>query len=312
MILLAGFILKGQLQAALVVAAMSLLGLLLPPFTWISAAAIVLVTLVKGYKQGLITSAVGFIGTALLAYVIFANIKVNASFTPSDALEMVFYFMLMIWLPAWIEASILKRTVSLAYSLQVLTLLSLAAVAVFYVLYPDFGENWRVYLNQLSTQLASQADQETLATLQLVEKGIINLLPGLFVSSIMLGTLISLFLGRWWQAVYFNPGGFAKEFQSLSLGRVSAIVALLIITLALLMKSYMLYSLMIIVIILYLIQGTAIMHAVFRIRKLHKFWIAVIYGLMMFIPQVTLIMVFIGLADSWVDIRRRLTPKSAV
>jgi len=39
---LASFILKGQSQAALVAAAMAILGLLVPPAAWISAATIVL------------------------------------------------------------------------------------------------------------------------------------------------------------------------------------------------------------------------------------------------------------------------------
>ncbi len=309
MIFLAGFILKGPFQAALVVSAMAILGLLFPPVTWISAASIVLVTLAKGYKQGLLTTAIAYIGAVIFAYIILLNIANSSNFSPIAALEMVFYFVLLVWLPAWIAATALKFTVSLAYSLQLLVIIGLIAVVVFYMLYPDFGELWRTYFDQLFNQLATQSDKLSSTTLQSMENGLIHFLPGLFVSSLLFGTMLSLFLGRWWQAVYFNPGGFAKEFQSLSLGKASAIAALSIIVLSLLMKTYVMYSLSAIVLLLYFIQGIAILHAVFRIRQLHTLWLVLTYVLMMFIPEVMLLLIFAGLVDNWLDIRHRLVLK---
>ncbi len=67
MLFLARFILKGQSQAALVAATMALLGLLVPPAAWISAATIVLVTLVNGPQRGLITTGLALLATAILA-----------------------------------------------------------------------------------------------------------------------------------------------------------------------------------------------------------------------------------------------------
>ena len=311
MILLAGFILKGVLQAALVISAMAMLGLLLPPVSWLSSAAVVLVTLVNGYRQGLVTMAAAFAGSLLLAMVIFANTGGATESYPALAFEMVTYFALLIWLPAWIVATALQITVSLKLSLQLLTGICLFAVTMFYLLYPDFGELWRGYFDQMIAELAGQADTETAATIQSMEDGVIHFLPGLFVGSLMFGTLISLFLGRWWQAVYFNPGGFAKEFQSLALGKAMALVSLAIIVLALALNSYMLYALMIIVMLLYLVQGMAILHALFRLRKIHIAWLVLVYGLLMFVPQIMMLMVFVGLADSWLNLRQRLAGPQA-
>ncbi len=314
MLLLAGFILKGPLQAALVIAAMAVLGLLLPPVSWLSAAAVVLVTLVNGYRQGLYTTAIAFVGATLFAILIFSNMAGAGEFSPAVALEIVLYFVLLIWLPAWLVATVLKKTVSLSFTLQVLTVASLLAVVMFYLWYPDIGELWRGQLDQMVAQLsgevASQVDDETLSALQVIENGVIRLLPGLLVVSVMLGTLTSLLLGRWWQAVYFNPGGFAREFQSLSLGKISALLALAITVLSLLQGSFLVYSLLMVVLITYYIQGTAILHAVFRIRQWHTAWLVLVYGLIMFLPQVMLLLIFAGLADSWLDIRQRLA-KSA-
>lgn len=315
MLLLAGFILKGPLQAALVVAAMAVLGLLLPPVTWLSAAAIALVTLVNGYKQGLLVSAIAYVGAVLFSIIIFSNMSEVADYSPVVAMEMVLYFVLLIWLPVLLLATVLQQTVSLALVLQLLTGVSLLIVAVFYLLYPDFGELWRGQFDQLITQLitslsgqeSSLGDAETIASLQRLEDGLIHLLPGLFVSSLMLGTLISLLIGRWWQAVYFNPDGFGEEFQALALGKYSALTTLAIIVLAWLQSSYMMYSFLMIVLMVYYVQGTAILHAVFKRRKWHTAWLIVVYGLIMFLPQVMLLLIFIGMADSWINIRQRVS-----
>ncbi len=309
MILLAGFILKGPFQAALVAAAMAILGMLFPPVTWISAAAIVLVTLVNGYKQGLVTTAIAYLGAAVFAYIILLKMATGSALSPLVALEMVLYFALLVWLPAWMVSATLKLTISLAYSLQFLAIVSLIAIAVFYTLYPNFGELWRQYFDQLFGQLAAQSDKVSLATLKNMENGLIHFLPGLFVSSLMFGTMLSLFLGRWWQAIYFNPGGFAKEFQALSLGKATTLVGLTIIVLSLLLKTYVMYAFMAIVMMLYLVQGVAILHAVFKIKQLHLIWLILTYALMMFVPQIMLLLIFVGLVDSWADIRQRFVLK---
>ncbi len=144
MLFLARFILKGQSQAALVAASMAILGLVVPPAAWISAAAIVLVTLVNGPKSGLITTAISLIGAAIFAFLIFS------------APQVAVIFVLMAWLPAWLIATVLRQTVSLAYSLQVLTLMSLLAVVMLYVLYPNIGELWREPLD-IMVQAAGRA-----------------------------------------------------------------------------------------------------------------------------------------------------------
>jgi hypothetical protein len=122
MVFLARLILKGPSQAALVAATLAMLGVLLAPAIWLSAAAIALVALVKDGRQILVVMAMATAGTMLFAGLIFAS--------PS----MVIYFLLMAWLPAWIAASVL-RSVSLAASLQVIAGLSVAAILGLYTFF---------------------------------------------------------------------------------------------------------------------------------------------------------------------------------
>ncbi len=297
MLFLASFVLKGPSQAALVAASLAILGLVVPPAAWLSAAAIVLVTLVNGPKSGLIVSALSLVGAAIFAQLIFAAPQIAA------------VFVLLAWLPAWAIASILRQTVSLAFCLQALTIFGLLAVAFIYALFPDFGEYWREPLDMMVQQLAEQSEEFSLQELRQTEDWVIAFLPGLFVSSIMFGTMLSLILGRWWQAVFYNPGGFAKEFQSLDLGKVSALIAVAIMLLTLVFNSIVSVALVAVVSVLYSVQALSILHAVVNIRKIKATWLIAIYLAMFFIPQLLLLLIFAGIADPWLNIRQRIAQK---
>lgn len=294
MLFLASFILKGYSQAALVVASMAMLGLLLPPAAWLSAAAIVLVTLVHGPQRGLVTTGLSLLGTALFAYLIF------------EAPQVAMVFVLLAWLPAWMVAAILRQTVSLAYSLQVLTLMCLLAIVLIYTLYPNFGEFWREPLSQLVDQLAKQTDELSLVELKKTEDWVIKFIPGFFAASIMFGTMLSLFIGRWWQSVFYNAGGFAKEFQGLNLGKVSALVAITLMLIAMVVGNVPAFALLTIVFVLYLTQGLSLLHAVVKIRQLNAVWLYVFYVITFFVPHLVVLLVFAGIVDPWLNIRQRV------
>lgn len=295
MLFLAKFILKGHSQAALVAATTGILGLIIPPAAWISAAAIALVTLVSGGQRGLITAAFSLVGAAIFAFLIFS------------APQLAIVYVLLAWLPALLVAAILRQTVSLAFSLQVLAALCLLAIVIIYTLYPDFGEYWREPLDQLVAQLVAQSNEFSLAEMKQTENWIIEFLPGLFVSSIMFGTMLSLFLARWWQAVLYNPGGFAREFQSLNLGKISALCGIAIMAIAMSGNSVFAIALVTIVSVLYGIQALSLLHAAIRIKQFSATWLFVIYLCLFFIPHLLLLLILISFADPWLDIRQRLT-----
>lgn len=295
MLFLARFILRGQSQAALVTASMAILGLAVPPAAWISAAAVVLVTLVNGPRSGLITTAMSLVGAAIFAFLIFS------------APEVAVIFVLIAWLPAWLIATVLRQTVSLAYSLQILTLMSLLAVVMLYLLYPNIGELWREPLDIMVKQLAEQSTDFTLAELKQTEDWIIEFLPGLFASSIMFGTMVSLFLGRWWQAVLYNPGGFGKEFRSLNLGKVSALCAMALMLIAAIVDSVFAVAMVTVVFVLYGMQSLSLLHAAIEIRKVNAAWLFLIYLIMFFVPHVLLLLMLASFADPWLDIRQRIS-----
>lgn len=298
MIFLARFILKGASQAALVATAMAILGLvpvlgLLPAL--ISGAAIALVTLAMGYRQGLMVTAFAVLGSVVFGKLIFS--------TPLIA----FYFVFTAWLPVWMTAAVLRQTVSLALSLQFISVLCLLAVVGIYVFFPGYAALWQApfdqMMQQFNEQLQGQMDMERMRQIQ---QWLIRLLPGLLASSILFTTMMSLFLARWWQAVVYNPSGFAKEFQSLQLGKLSALVAMVICAAAIVFNSDITSSMLLVVFALYLTQGASVLHAVFASKQLNAVWLYLVYFLMLFIPHIVVLLALMGLADAWIDFRRRL------
>lgn len=277
---------------------MAILGIVIPPATWISAAAIVLITLVNGKQSGMVATALALIGAALFAFLIFS------------APQVAIIFALLAWLPAWLAAMILRQTVSMAYSLQVLTGIAVLAVLIIYALFPDFGEYWREPLDEMVMQLAEQSEDFSLAELKQTEDWIIGFLPGLFASSLMFGTMLSLFLGRWWQAALYNQGGFAKEFQSMNLGKTAAMIAVAVLLVAVVINSMVTTAVASVVLVLYGMQALSIMHAAINIRRLNGMWLFALYLTMFFIPQLLLVLILVSLADPWLDVRQRLMARS--
>ena len=295
MISLARFILKGYSQAALVAASMAMLGLLLPPVAWLSGAAVALVTLVNGHRNGLLVTAIAGIGTAVFSGLILS--------IP----QLAIYYVLLVWLPVVMVAVVLRQTVSLVLCLQLIAGVSLLGIIVLYVFFPDFGEIWRSSLNMMADDLIANSngklDNEQL---QLIIDQVVSLLPGFFASSFMIGTMISLYLARWWQAVIYNPGGFGKEFRAINLGKATAFIALAIAITASLIKADIFNAMLLVVFALYLNQGIAVLHAVFAGKQFHAVWLFMIYLLMFFVPHIVVLLALAGLADTWIDFRRRL------
>lgn len=295
MISLARFILKGYSQAALVAASMAMLALLLPPFAWLSGAAVALVTLVNGHRYGLLVTAIAGIATA-----VFAGLMLSLP-------ELAIYYVLLVWLPLVMVAVVLKQTVSLVLSLMLIAGVSLLGIMILYLSFPDFGELWRSSLNMMASDLLSRSegtlDEEQLQ--QIVDQ-IVRILPGLFASSFMVGTMFSLYLARWWQALIYNPGGFGKEFRALNLGKTTALIALAIAAAAAYINTDVFNAMLLVVFVLYLNQGVAVLHAVFAGRQLNSVWLFLVYLILFVVPHTVVLLALAGLADTWIDFRRRL------
>jgi uncharacterized protein YybS (DUF2232 family) len=298
---LANYILRGRLQAALVIALAALLSMtgILFPLSLISGAALALVTLRLGAVHGLM----------VVAYSTLAFIAISLGLF--NDLRLVWEVLLTFWLPVLILAELLRRTVSLPITIGVGGGVTVLYIALVYLVAGDPAPAWTAQLTQIFEALVG-IEQTKSAEIQEFIARLAPMMTGGQAMSVLGFAIFSLFIARWWQAKLYNPGGFRQEFHSFRLGRWfawPALVVLLGMSLALYgnggLLAQMSLEMSMVVLSLYLLQGMAVVHGVVGLTKANVGWLVAFYVLLM-VPQVLVLVVITGLFDSWLDIRARL------
>ena len=298
---LATFVMRGRLQAALVAAVGAVLFWLFPPFLIVSGASVALVTLRLGAIEGVRVMALAGLGAVTLT-----GLALGTPWPMLDVLPVC-------WLPLWLLALVLRATVSLSRTVQAAAALGLLGVAVFFLALGDPAVWWGGVLGQWERQLVALApgqsvDQATLDQLLALLKEWAPYLPGQAVGAALLFVLAGLLLGRWQQALLFNPGGFRPEFHELRLGRPLAALTLALFGAAMLSGWPPLSNAMLVVGLLYTLQGVALVHAVAFKRQLSPIWLLLFY-LLLLVPLLSQLVMALGVADAWADFRDRVRPR---
>lgn len=289
---MARFIMAGRFQAAgfvIVLALLPVLGLL-------ANAAIALVTLRKGWQEGLLITLIGSVAMALLTYVEQHNVVLG------------FVMALIQWIPVVLLAWVLNQTISWKITLQMLFGLSVLAVFVLHILIPDIT----IFLSTLfdSTMMnnarLSTEDKTNLGELKQAIPKIAPVFVGVITAIVSGMIIIALLIARYWQAQLYNPGGFGEELRELRLGKLSALIMLSIVILELLTQSYMVAELLICGVAVFLFQGIALVHALVKRNDMHQLWLVAMYLLLILLNwRMAPILAAVGIIDSFADFRRQ-------
>lgn len=275
--------------------------------SYVSGAVIALATLRHGAREGGLVIA----GSGLLAGAL--TLLVVGSVYP------VVVFLALTWVPVWMLALVLRATADQGMVLLVAGALGAIALGAVHLMLTDPAAWWDALLQGFvddalqgaGPTLASGAGKEQLSAL------IDNLAPimtGLVVAGTVLGLVLTLFLARWWHALVDNPGGFGREFRSLTLDRRFAPLALAIV-LATLMANSLTGGLAgeaaFIIVVLYMLQGLAVVHSVVNTRGASNGWLVGLYLLLFLLPpQVMLLLALTGFTDVWMNLRARASNQS--
>lgn len=293
---LASFVMRGRWQAALVIAGMALL----PVLNLFSGAALVLVTLRQGLREGLLTGLLGVAASAILLLLL------TGSVIPAAGLAGTF------WLPLWLLAVILRYTVALDKTLPA-ALLGVTVAMLAYAAYLGDPTAWGAALLEqvLEPVLAPLGVAGDAAALAQVRELLAPLILGLIFANILFTILISLLLGRWWQALLYYPGGFRREFHELRLGRPMALMALGVFSLAVLLNQPLLVNLAMLWLVVYALQGVALVHGLVARAGLALGWLIGFYVLLaLALPQLAVILCLLSVLDPWADFRARVKPRA--
>ena len=295
---IAAFIMAGRLQAVTVAVLLAILSVMAPPLTLLSGSVVALVALRRGGTQALLVIGWGTALLGLLSLGLFGQIQLGLIYG------------LVQWLPVLVFALLLRRTASWAMVMQVLGLVGVAGVLAAHVLYPDIAQFWQSVL-QVSLQDTLQRVGMNAKQASDAIRHMAQYFTGIFAISLALSISLSLMLGRAWQAMLYNPGGFREEFTHWRMSSVLAGAMLAVAALALLLRNALLVELMIVGLVPFLMQALGLVHGLMKQSGLNVGWLVGLYALLLFATlQMAALLSAVGIADCFVDIRSRLAKRS--
>lgn len=280
---LADFIMRGRMQAIVVVAGSAAL----PMLFWLCAAAGSLVLLRRGLND-----ALGVLVWAVLpalAWWYFGD--------PRTLLVLLGSFGLALLLrnrSSWPRVMLCSVGLGVLYAwaLGVVFGGPIAALAT---------ELQKVLPDMLSEayQQLSVEEQTRLGAL------LIPVLTGLLAALLQIVTLLSLMLGRYWQASLYNPGGFGLEFRALRFTPLPAMVLLagMLLGPSLGIQMAMLAPLCSVPLVF---AGIALVHGLVAKNRMSRFWLVGLYvTLVLFMQLIYPLLAVMAIVDSLFDFRGR-------
>jgi hypothetical protein len=294
---LAVYIMEGRWRAAAVASVLAFLSLLLPPTSILSSATIALVTLRRGAHDGVFVLLLACAFSALLSLLLLDNFL----------FALVYGFVL--WLPIWIISVILRETKQLSLVLQISVGFSVLVIAVVYFLSPEPAVVWNQALSTIVEPIFSETEAPE-AQIKLAIANMSKYMTGITVTGYISGLLLGLFLGRWWQSLLYNPNGFRQEYLTLRSQPGFAIASIIVVLSAMISSgkfSEVAWNLSIPLLMFYIFVGTAIAHSLLTAMKTKKYLLPVFYVLLFMVPHALLPVALIGLSDSWLNLRNRVS-----
>ncbi len=296
---LAIFIMRGRMQATLAVIGFMALALLFPMMSYVSGAAIGLIVLRLGWKEAAFVAGAALIVIAAIA----------AAMLQQPAAGLM--FAVIVWLPVYGLALVLRRTASWSITLNVAVGIGLVGVVAAYAVLADPAAWWRdtvvVAIQEQVIDRAGLTPEQAIEWRSTLDQ-MSNVMTGIICAAFVLSAVLSLLLARWWQAQLYNPGGFQVEFHSLKLGQPLAMAVLVLMAMSLLPlegASALGRDMVMVVLMMYVLQGLAVIHAVVARRGASNAWLVVTYILLAIaLPQVAMLLAIAGLMDTWLNLRR--------
>lgn len=275
---LASFIMRGRVQATLVV----VISAVLPLLFWLSAAASSLVLLRRGFKDA----------TTVIVGGLLAGLAVWVMGDPITFLVIAGALALAAMLRAehpWSRVLLASAVFAVAFSL----VLDLALAQTFDVLAKAFAE------------AMPKIEGQPVLSGELIR-------PVLVASTavtVQLFSVLALMLARYWQAALYNPGGFGREFRELKLPKqtMAVLVAVMVVAPFIGPQFIILASASSLVLVL---GGIALMHGLVAQGRLAGFWLVGMYVTLPLIMQLIYpLLMVLAIVDSLIDFRGRKSPK---
>ena len=278
---LAEFIMRGRWQAL----AVTVLGSGSLLFGWISAAAIALVTLRKGTASG---------GWLVLWAMLPAAIVAAMSGDMGSVMLLLVAFCLSV---------ILRETVSLSLALIASVPLAMLGGLALIALNGPFLEDLVATFNEALRQLEQDTTSDQQGELAFTSLAVPQVGALLAIGNTVVAVLAVL-LGRYWQALLYNPGGFGQEFRALRLPQ-GAVVSLVALGTGLWLQGDEWRVWSAVAVMPLTVVGFALVHAYAAHTDKGVTWLTLMYTLWIVLDPIKWVWLGFVMADVFVDFRAR-------
>lgn len=279
------WVMRDPFRAGLVAAALAWSRL----FDIFGAGLIALVALRKGIGQGLLAAITGLPVVAVASHFGGFGLALPAAVAG-------------LWVPVLALSQVLRRTGSLALAMQAGAVLAGVVLAGWYWLSPEPLDAIRVFITQQVLPLVEGLGEERV-------DGLVRMAPGLLAAGSLLVATLALLIGRWWQAMAYNPGGFQRDFRRLRHGRSATAVIAAAVLGAALAGHPVLVGFALAGALMLVYQGIAVVHGLFAAIRQSVLWICAFYAALVLLPlPVTLVLAVGGGLDNWMNFRRLANP----
>jgi len=294
---LATFAMQGRWQAAVTASLLAVAAIILPPLNYLASGIIVLATLRTGPKEGLRVLGVALAVFAVVAAIAFRQVWLTA------------ILFLSAWLPVYLVTLTLGFTRSLAKAMMAAVGAGVLLVLLMHLMLPDPALWWQQTLAPFMQLLIEQDGwQLNQADTEVFFVGLSSVMTGLLAAAVTFNIIIALLIGRAWQASLYDPGAFGREFTKLTLGKPLAIVtaALMLLTITPLANNMkILADCLPVLLVIFAIQGIAVVHAIVRQKEKSVGWLVAMYVILVFLlPQMLTLLATLGVTEQWFNFRK--------
>ena len=278
---LAEFVMRGRVQAALV----AFFGNLLP---LISPAAVSLVTLSRGLSEGALMTLWALLPLLIVFYIS----DINAMLTLASIMGVV---------GVMAASELLRLSSSWAKTLIFTIVFSGLAALLLNTLFSEQVDAFEVVVADVLRQI--QAQQENAFTPNR------SFLIGVIGYIVALTSIICLVVGRWWQAMLYNPGGFRLEFHRLRFSAGVAVVLLAgMIICDVVAQEYASWAGLLGLPLVF--AGIALVHHTVAFYQIGSHWLVIFYAGLFILSPLSLVLIGLGFLDSIMNLRSRMVKRS--
>jgi hypothetical protein len=214
----------------------------------------------------------------------------------------------ILWVPAAVLGAVMGRSGSLRIAIEAAAVGASAIVLMQYALLGDPAVFWADTLNAfISERVQPEALQG--ANLEALISATAGWMAGGVAAAWFLATLASLLLARYWASLLDRPGAFGEEFRALRFGRWLLILVPVLLVAGVLAtggRPSLMGQLYLIGMVVFLIQGISVAHALVADFSASVGWLVGLYLMLLLIaPQGATMVAVAGYADGWLDFRAR-------